>query len=83
MVTREKFDKLVEDVPEDGFRTLIPLIMDSFTKKRGRNLDRTQVAALAVGLMEMSATIDSQVTYIGELQAQLESKKESKLWQPR
>jgi hypothetical protein len=83
-LTKEEFDKLTEDLPEDGFSRIVPLIYESFAKKRGRTLDREQVAILAVALMEMSATIDAQISYIGELQAQVETKKEgSKLWKPK
>lgn len=84
-LTEEEFNKLTEDIPEDGFRTLVPLIMESFSKGRGRTLDKVQTAALAVGLMEMSATVDNQITYIGELQQELkecQEKTKSKLWKP-
>lgn len=83
-LNKEQFEKLVEDIPEDGFRTLLPLIMESFAKKKGRMLDRVQIAALATALMEMGATIDGQVTYIGELQKELEAARKVKeeLWTP-
>lgn len=87
-ITPEKFDELVEDLPEDGFRTVVPLLMESFEKKRGRTLDPTQVGSLAVGILEMSATIESQINYIGELQKELQecqekaSKGLSRLWTP-
>jgi hypothetical protein len=83
-LTQEQFDKLTEDLPADGFSKLVPLVYESFAKKRGRTLDRTQVATLAVALMEMSATIDAQISHIGELQAQVEAKKAgNKLWKPK
>lgn len=85
-LTREKFEELTKDLPEDGFRNLIPILMESFGKGRGRTLDKTQVASLCVGFMEMSATIDSQITYIGELQREVEEcqqQKKNKLWTPK
>lgn len=83
MLTEEQFNELTADIPEDGFRRVVPLLYQSFEKKRGRTLDRQQVAALAVGLMEMSGTIDNQITYIGELQKELEEAQEKKkLWRP-
>lgn len=87
VLTEEQFNDLTKDLPEDGFNTLVPLLMESFSKKRGRTLDTTQVASLAVGLMEMSATIDAQITYIGELQKELQecqenTQKKSRLWKP-
>lgn len=90
-LTKERFDELTKDIDENAFRNLVPLIMESFEKQRGRTLDTTQVAALAQGLLEMSATMDTQISYIGELQGELddvkkelavERDKKGKLWRP-
>lgn len=91
VLTEAEFEKLTKDLPEDGFRTLLPVLMDSFSRKRGRTLDATQVASLCVGLMEMSATIDAQITLVGQMQQELINKqqeldecqaKKVKLWRP-
>lgn len=87
ILTEKQFQDLTEDLPEDGFTTIVPLIMESFTSKRGRTLDTTQVASLCVGLMEMSATIDAQITLIGQLQGELQecqkkTQQTSRLWKP-
>lgn len=73
-----------------AFGRVVPLLMDSYTRKNGRTFDPNQVAALAEGLLDMANTIDSQITYIGELQAEIaglqeevEEAKKKKLWQPR
>lgn len=85
-LTEDRFNELTEDLPEDAFRETIPLLMESFEKQRGRTLDAIQIAAMCVGFLEMSATIDSQVTYIGQLQAELEEAKKApekgRLWRP-
>lgn len=84
-LTEAMFTTLTKDLPEDGFTTLVPIIYESFSKKRGRTLDPVQIASLAVGLMEMSATIDAQITMIGQLQQEVEEcqqKKSKSLWRP-
>lgn len=87
-LSEDEFNAIVDGLPEDGFRTIVPLLMESFAKKRGRTLDTTQLASLVVGIMEMSATIESQVGYIGELQKELQECQQksksglSRLWTP-
>lgn len=88
MLTPEELEARAAEIPEDGFRNLLPLIMQSFDKNKGRTLDPIQVGALALALLEMSATIDAQVTYIGQLQQEIEEWKtkeqeKSRLWTPQ
>lgn len=78
----------LEDNSRDDGRTpfgrVVPLLMDSYGRMKGRTFDPDQVAALAEGLLEMANTIDQQIEEIGSLQRQLEEANQTrkKLWRP-
>lgn len=66
-----------------AFGRVVPLLMDSYGRNKGRQFEPDQVAALAEGLLEMANTIDQQIEEIGSLQRQLEEAKPSKkIWTP-
>lgn len=83
----------VEDpIPEDSsrednrtpFGRVVPLLMDSYGRMKGRTFDPDQIEALAEGLLEMANAIDQQIDEIGSLQRQLEEANQTrkKLWRP-
>lgn len=82
-LSREQFEELMADVPENGFKDLIPELMEAFANKEDFELSRKELAALVERLLGMADTIESQVNHIGELQKEVEEcKKQSKLWTP-
>ncbi len=83
-LSQAQFEELMEDVPEDGFKDLVPLLMEAFAQKEEYDLTRIEVAVLVERLLGMADTIEQQVTYIGELQEQLEEAKafKEKIWTP-
>lgn len=60
------------------------LLMESYQKGRGRNLDPSQVKALAEGLLSMADSIQAGVAYTEQLEEEIiELKTKKKFWMPK
>ena len=61
--------EVAPDEPESPFGRVVPLLMDSYKRNKGRTLDPEQVAAACEGMLSMSNTIQMATEYVTGMEA--------------